>query len=343
MTANAQKPLDKLASATTLPVIVGPMFLVSNEDLVLAAAKEGLVATFPAASRWTSADLESFLKKVTTDLDDFRAQNPGKTVAPFGVNLSVKKKTARLAADLDLLEKYKVPVVHLSGDATPDIVARIKGYGGIVLQDAHTTEEAKIAAAAGVDGIIAVASGAGGQAGTINPFVLLNEIRQFHDGLLILAGGLSTGKDVLAAQAMGADMVIMGTRFLATKESAADPAYKQMVVDAQSSDIIYTSAISGAPGNFMRQSLEAFGYDVEDLRKRGAGADKIPPPPGEENRAWKYVWSAGQAAGNIKDIPTVADLAARLKQEYADAKLAAAKKFGLVPPAKPKTPKPPEP
>lgn len=331
-----------LASKTALPLIVGPMFLVSNEDLVLAACKEGLVGAFPAGSRWTSADFEKFLKTVTDGLDDFKAQNPGKTVAPFAVNLSAKKQTPRLLADLDLCEKYKVPVVHFSGDAPPAIVQRIQAYGGIVLQDALTIEEARHAKAAGVDGIIAVATGAGGQAGTLNPMVLINEIRGFYDGLLILAGGLSTGNDILAAQAMGADMVVMGTRFLATKESAAEPAYKQMVLDVKSSDIIYTSAISGVPGNFMKPSILQSGYDAEDLRKRGPGADKLPPPTGTENRAWKYVWSAGQVAGSITDIPTTADLATRLKQEYADAKAAMAKKLGLAP-AAPKKPKPPTP
>ena len=341
MTDKAKTPLENITSKTSLPLIVGPMFLVSNEDLVLAACKEGIVGTFPAGSRWTSADFETFLKTVTSELDDFKTKT-GKTPAPYSINLSVKKKTPRLQADLDLCEKYKVPIVHASGGVTPEIVQKIHGYGGIIVQDAMTADEARHAVAAGVDGIIAVASGAGGQAGTINPFVLLNEIRQFYDGLLVLAGSLSSGKDILAAQTLGADMVIMGTRFVATKESAADPAYKQMIVDVKSSDIIYTSAISGVPGNFIRQSIEQSGYDAENLRKLGPGADKIPTPPGQEGRAWKYVWSAGQTVGTISDIPTTADLATRLKQEYADAKAEMANKLGFAAPAAAK-PKPPSP
>lgn len=335
------KPADNLRAKTSLPLIVGPMFLVSNADLVLASCKEGIVGSFPAGSKWTSADFETFLKDVTDGLADYKAKNPGKTVAPYSINLSVRKNTARLQADLALCEKYKVPIVHASGAVTPEIVKQIHSYGGIIVQDALTAEEAKHAVAAGVDGIIAVAAGAGGQAGTVNPFVLLGEIRQFYDGLLILAGGLTTGKDVLAAQTMGADFALMGTRFLATKESAAEPDYKKMVLNSGSSDVIYTSAISGIAGSFLKASIEQNGYDAEDLRKRGPGADKIPTPPGEEGKAWKYVWSAGQASGNITDLPSVADLADRLKTEYADAKTALAKKLGLGPkPASPKAPAP---
>lgn len=347
MSRKAPSPAESLKARTALPLIAGPMFLVSNAELVIAACKEGIVGSFPAGSKWTANEFEDWLKEVTTALDDFSAKNPGKTVAPYSVNLSVKKQTPRLQADLDLCEKYKVPVVHASGEVTPEIVQKIHGYGGIILQDAMTADEARKAVAAGVDGVVAVTNGAGGQAGTMNPFVLLNEIRAFYDGLVVLAGGLSEGKDIAAAQAMGADFVIMGTRFIATQESAAEPAYKQMILDAKSSDIIYTSAISGVPGSFIRQSMEQMGYDAEDLRKRGPGADKIPPPPGQENRAWKYVWSAGQVAGQINDIPTVAALAARLKQEYEDAKSDLAAKFGFAakksaPPAK-KPPTPPGP
>ncbi|HYD18991.1 MAG TPA: nitronate monooxygenase family protein [Patescibacteria group bacterium] len=340
MTEITPTAADALRAATALPLIVGPMFLVSNAALVTAACQEGVIGSFPARSKWTAAEFETFLKEVTTTLDAYKTANPGKTVAPYSINLSVRKNSARLQADLDLCEKYKVPIVHASGPVSAEIVNRIKSYGGILLQDALTVEEARHAVAAGVDGIIAVAAGAGGQAGMINPIVLVNEIRQFHGGLLILAGSLSTGRDIAAAQALGADMVLMGTRFLATQESAAEPDYKKMVVDSGSADIIYTSAISGIAGSFLKASIVANGYDPEDLKKRGPGADKIPTPPGQEGRAWKYVWSAGQAAGNIADLPTVAELTDRLKAEYLAAKVDLARKFGTAPPAAPKPPQP---
>ena len=343
--SNPQKDIRaELQAATTLPVIVAPMFLVSNTDLVLASCKEGLVGSIPAGQSWTSAAFEQQLKDINDGLDKLKAADPAAKLGPYAVNLTFKSTNKRLDADIDLCVKYKVPVVLASHEATQDQIDKIHAYGGIVLHDAATVEQADRAVANGADGIIAIAAGAGGQGGTMNPFALLNGIREFFDGPLILAGCINNGCDIVAAQAMGADLVVMGTRFIATVEANADAAYKQMIVDAQSSDIIYTSAISGAPGNFLKKSLENCGYDAEDLRKKGATATKIPPPPGQESRAWKYAWSAGQGAGGIHDIPTTNDLATRLKTEHAAAKWDFAVKMGIVPtsPPAPSVPKAPK-
>jgi nitronate monooxygenase len=329
-----------LKAATSLPLIVAPMFLVSNKDLVLASCKEGLIGSFPAGALWTSAAFEQQLVDLNDGLAKLKAANPGASVAPYAVNLTFKSTNKRLDADIDLCVKHKVPIILASHEATQEQIDKIHAYGGIVLHDAATLEQADKAVAAGADGIIAIAAGAGGQGGTMNPIALITGIKEFFDGPVILAGCLNTGNDILAAQTMGADLVVMGTRFIATKESAAEPEYKQMIVDAQTSDIIYTSAISGAPGNFIRQSLEACGYDAEQLRKEGASAAKIPPPPGQESRAWKYAWSAGQGVSGIHDIPSVADLADRLRVEYDDAKFDVAWKLGLFPPAHPPPPAP---
>lgn len=340
MTAPANALTETLKAQLTLPVIVAPMFLVTTPDLVVASCREGFAAAVPAAAHWTSQAFGQTLEEITEALGRIKAA--GGKPAPYAVNLSVRKQTPRLDADIDLCVKYKVPLVLVSGEVTPALAQKIHAYGGIILQDVATAAEARHAIANGADGLIAVTAGAGGQGGTLNPLALIGEIRQFFEGPLALAGCVSTGKDILAAEAMGADFTVMGTRFLATAESGADPAYKQMVVDAVASDIIYTSAISGAPANFMRQSIEAAGLDAEQLRKDGIGAERIKPAPGEESKAWKAIWAAGQGAGNVQDVPKVAELAARLKQEYAAAKSALAKKLGFAPPPAPKPPAPPK-
>ena len=338
----APTPAETLKAQLSLPVIVAPMFLVSGPELVLASCREGLIGSLPAAAQWTSHAFGETLEEITKGLEKQKAA--GLTPAPYAVNLSLRKVTPRLEADIDLCVKYKVPVILASGEVTPEFAKKIHAYGGIILQDVANGAEARHAIANGADGLIAVTAGAGGQGGTLNPLALLGEIRQFFDGPIALAGCISTGQDIVAAQAMGADFALMGTRFVATAESNADPAYKQMIVDVVASDIIYTTAISGQPANFMRPSIEAAGFDAEKIRKEGTGADKIKPPPGEESKAWKTIWAAGQGAGNVHDVPSVATLGARLKQEYVDGKNALLKKLGLAPAApKPQAPKGPQP
>ncbi|MDE1151138.1 MAG: nitronate monooxygenase [Micavibrio sp.] len=336
MQNNPVTPRDILAAGTDLPVIVAPMFLISTPDLVVAACKEGMIGSLPAASQWTSAGFDGWLTDISARLDALRQS--GQKPAPYAINLGFRKITPRLEADVDLCVKHKVPVILASGDIPAEMVKKIHAYGGIVLQDVASADEAKRAVKNGVDGVIAVTAGAGGQGSSMNPLALLGEIRQFFDGVVALAGCVTTGQDILAAKAMGADMAVMGTRFICTQESAAEPEYKEMIKKATADDIIHTSAISGYPANFLKDSILAAGFDAAKLKKEGAGADRIQPPPGEASKAWKTVWSAGQGSGGIHDIPTVAALTQKLAQEYADAENALLKKLGYAP--RPQSPKP---
>ncbi len=334
-----------LKSRTSFPVIVSPMFLVSTPEMALASCKEGLVGSFPALYQLTAAGLEQWLVKMNTGLEKLKKDNPGRTIAPYAVNLIVHKTNPRLEEDLELCIKHKVPVIITSLGAVPELVEKVHAYGGIVLHDVTNVKHAKKAVAAGVDGLIAVSAGAGGHAGTRNPVSLVNEIREFFDGILVLAGGLSTGQDVLAAQAMGADFAYMGTRFLCTAESGAAQDYKQMICDSTADDVIYTSAVSGVPANFLRASLEKAGFDVEQLKKEGAAPGKMKPldADGEEAQAWATVWSAGQGVSNIHDIPSIPALANTLKLEYDAAKKKLAVRTNPAPAAAVKTPKAPGP
>ncbi len=331
MENKSKSPREIFAEKTSLPIIVAPMFLVSTPELVVASCREGFVGSIPAAGNWTTAGFDSWMQEIKTGLDGLKAI--GIAPAPYSVNLIVRKPGPRLDADIAVCEKYQAPIIHASGEVTKDVAARIHAYGGVILQDVASAEEARRAVANGVDGVIAVTQGAGGQGSTMNPIALLAEIRQFYDGFVVLAGCVSTGHDILAAQAMGADAVNMGTRFIATTESAAEQGYKDMIVKSNAADIIYTSAPSGQAANFMKDSILKEGFDAAKLKKEGAGADRIVPPPGEQSKAWVKIWSAGQGSGSVNDIPTVKALANRLKQEYVDAKAALAQKLGFAPPA----------
>ena len=318
---------DSLKEQMGIPLIVAPMFLISNPKLALAACKEGAVGSFPALNQKTAQGFEDWLVEMETGLADLKKNNPDDKIAPYAVNLIVHKSNPRLQEDLDLIVKHKVPIVITSLGAVADLVEKVHSYGGIVLHDVTNIEHAKKAIAAGVDGVIAVSAGAGGHAGTQNPMSLVREIRDFYDGVVVLAGGLTTGKDILAAEVLGADFAYMGTRFICTTESAAPPEYKQMIIDAKASDIIYTSAVSGVPANFLKPSLEKAGFDPEVLKKEGATAPKLKPILNEA-AAWKTIWSAGQGAANIDDTPSVSTLITRLKTERDEAvdKVAARRK-----------------
>lgn len=301
----------------TLPVVAAPMFLISGPELALACCKEGIVGSFPALNQRTSEGFEAWLEQMNGELAHYREQNPESTVAPYAVNLIVHRTNPRWQADLELCVKHQVPIVITSLGAASQVVEAVHSYGGLVFHDVTNQKHARKAAEAGVDGIIAVAAGAGGHAGTINPFVLVHEIRQVFDGTILLAGGLSHGEDVLAARALGADLAYMGTRFINTQESQAEDAYRNMIIEAVSSDIIHTPAVSGIPASFMRQSLEAAGYEMNKLGQAGEinYGEKLKPMD-DEAKAWKTVWSAGQGVSQIHDVPSVATLVNRLKKEY---------------------------
>ena len=289
------------------------MFLVSGVELTKAACNQRIIGSFPALNARTTELLDTWLTELKAGLNA--------DAAPFAANLVVHRTNPRVEADLAILEKHRVPIVVTSLGAVSELVKRVQSWGGIVFHDVVNSRHAKKAAEAGVDGIIAVANGAGGHAGTLNPFALVSEIRTFWNKTLLLAGCMNHGAQVLAAEAMGADLAYLGTRFIGTRESAASDAYKQMLVDARAEDILYTPAVSGVPASFMRQSLEAAGYDMTKLGRAGDVnyGEKLKPVD-DEAKAWKTVWSAGQGVGTIRDIPSVAELCERLRSEYAEAK-----------------------
>ncbi|MDX1369079.1 nitronate monooxygenase family protein [Pseudomonas sp.] len=295
-----------------LPVVAAPMFLVSNPQLVLACCHSGIVGSFPALNQRDSGAFKAWLEEIEAGL---QADS-----APYAVNLIVHGSNPRLQADLAICIEQRVPIVITSLGAAKEVVDAVHSYGGLVFHDVTTRRHAEKAAEAGVDGLIAVAAGAGGHAGTWSPFALIAEIRQFFDKTLLLAGCLNHGHEILAAQLLGADLAYLGTRFIATQESNAPAAYKQMILDARAADIIHTPAVSGVPASFMRQSLELAGYDLKQLQNKGEinYGEKL-KPISDEAKAWKTVWSAGQGVGTISDLPSVDALVARLDREYRDA------------------------
>ncbi|KQS55819.1 2-nitropropane dioxygenase [Brevundimonas sp. Leaf363] len=300
-----------LQSGLTLPVIAAPMFLVSGPELVIACCNAGVIGTFPSLNQRTTEGYREWLQQIKAE------SQPG--AAAFGVNHIVHPTNTRLMADLEVTVAEKVPLVITSLGAVRDLVEAVHGYGGAVFHDIANVRHAKKAAQAGVDGLILVANGAGGHAGVVNPFALVEEVRGFFDGTIILSGCLSTGRDVAAARMMGADFAYLGTRFIATTESRAQPHYKDMIVEAGSMDITYTPAVSGIPANFLTPSLLENNIDPKSLPEHKLDM-------GEEAKAWKTVWSAGQGAGAIGDILPVADLVDRMRSEFdaaADAFMAA--------------------
>lgn len=294
-----------------LPVVAAPMFLVSGTEIVIACCKAGIVGTFPALNQRSSDGLEKWLEIISENLTN--------KDAPYGVNLIVHKTNPRVQPDLDICIKYKVPLIITSLGAIADLVDEVHSYGGVVFHDVTTVRHAQKAAEAGCDGLILVCAGAGGHAGTINPFALLPEIRNFFKGTILLAGSISDGRSIAAAQMLGADLAYLGTRFIATHESKAPDAFKEMLVNSSAKDIMYTPAISGIPGNFLRPSLEVAGFDPDKLPIKKADQAEFGEQMQEERKAWRDVWSAGQGVGQIDDIPNAQDLVERLKEEYATA------------------------
>lgn len=294
-------PIPAALQRLAIPAIAAPMFLTSGPDLVVEVSRSGLLGAFPALNCRTTEGLAEWLDEIA-----------GRLAAgtPFGVNLILHKTNPRLQADLAVVVDRKVPLVITSLGAVPEVVDAVHAYGGLVFHDVVNRRHAEKAAAAGVDGIIAVSAGAGGHAGVVNPFALITEIRQVFDGTLVLAGAISTGAQIAAARIAGADMAYLGTRFIATQEAMAEPAYKRMLVESGAGDIVYTDRISGVPANFLRPSLRAQGLDPDNLAPHG-GMDMA-----SEAKAWKTIWSAGHGTADIADVPPAAALCARLVAEY---------------------------
>jgi nitronate monooxygenase len=314
-----------------LPLIASPMFIASGVELVIESCKAGIVGTFPALNQRTSEGFEAWLVKIQTRLADWEQQT-GNQAAPFGVNLIVHRSNPRWQADLAICIKHKVPLVITSLGAVADLVDAVHAYGGLVFHDVVNARHGKKAAAAGVDGLIAVCNGAGGHAGVTNPFALVAEIRQFFDKTVILAGSLSHGRDVAAAEMMGADMAYMGTRFLATTEANIDDDYQAMLINSSANDILYTPKISGVNANFIRQSIVDADIDPADLTPKseldfGAELDIDDKPNTREKKAWRDIWSAGQGVGSIDKVFSTTQLVDKLVTEYHDAIASHQKKY----------------
>ena len=302
-----------------LPLIAAPMFLISGPELVIECCKNGIVGTFPALNQRTSEGFEEWVIEIKEALATFEKET-GKKAAPFGVNLIVHPTNIRVKADLDICVKHKVPLVITSLGAIADLVNVVHGYGGLVYHDIIKKRHAEKAAEAGVDGLIVVAAGAGGHAGTLHPIPLINEVKKVFDKKIVLSGCLSTGKDIASALQMGADMAYMGTRFINVDESMADEAYKKMIMESSAEDIVYTAAVSGVNANFLRPSLEAMGITEKHWKETkkidfGSETDAV----SEEAKAWKTIWSAGQGVSNIHDSLRVSELIAKLKTEFTTA------------------------
>ena len=297
----------------SIPAIAAPMFLISGPKLVIECCKNGIVGTFPALNQRTSEGFEQWLIEIKTELENFEKET-GTKPAPFGVNLIVHQSNPRVQADLMLCVKHQVPIIITSLGAVPQLVEAVHSYGGLVFHDVIKRRHAEKASEAGVDGLIVVAAGAGGHAGTINPMPLVAEIKSFFKKTVILSGCISNGRDIASAMQMGADAAYMGTRFINTKESKAPKEYRDMIISSGANDVVYTAAISGVAANFLRPSMEAMGI-TEEMWSKKAKMD-FGKEMDTEAKAWKTIWSAGQGVTSIEDSPSSKDLIDSLKEEF---------------------------
>ena len=297
-----------------MPVIAAPLFLISGPKLVIECCKKGIVGTFPALNQRTSEGFEEWVIQIKDELSKYENET-GIKPAPFGVNLIVHPSNIRIKADLDICVKHKVPLIITSLGAVPDIVNAVHSYGGLVYHDIIKKRHAEKAAEANVDGLVLVTAGAGGHSGLKNPMAMISLIKEFFNKTIILSGSISNGRDIASALQMGADIAYMGTRFINTKESMAEEAYKDMIINSSAEDIVYTAAVSGVHANFLRPSLEAMGVTEDvwnDSKKIDFGKDMAEA----EAKAWKTIWSAGHGVSSINDNPTTKDLVDKLKEEF---------------------------
>ena len=313
------------AGRLSLPVVGAPMFIVSSPALVIAQCQAGILGCFPSLNARPEEELPRWIAEIRAALDTYQAAHPGAPVAPFGVNLIVNRANQRLAHDTEICIREKVPLIITSLQAPGDIVTAAHGYGGLVFHDVTTLRHAEKAAEHGVDGLILVSAGAGGHAGSLSPFALLAEVRRFFSGTILLAGAIGSGREVLAAQAMGADLAYMGTRFIATAEANASEGYKQMLVESAAKNVVYTPHFTGVSGNYLGPSIERAGIDLATLAAAAPGGSYR--GSGAKPAAWRDIWSAGQGVGSIVDVPSVSELVGRLMDEY---RKAAAEVAGLT-------------
>ena len=303
-----------------LPVVGSPLFLCSGPELVIAQCSAGVVGSFPALNARPAAVLREWLEQISTTLDTRRREHPELVTAPFAVNQIVHRSNERLDEDVQACIDFKVPIVITSLGARADVNDAIHSYGGIVLHDVINNTFARKAIDKGADGLIAVAAGAGGHAGTISPFALVQEIREWFDGPLLLSGAIGHGRSILAAQAAGADLAYIGSAFLATTEARTEDAYKQMITTSGASDIVYSNLFTGVHGNYLRGSIEAAGLDPDDLPQSDPSAMDFGSGGNTDAKAWKDIWGAGQGIGPIQEVVPTAELVARLGRQYAAAR-----------------------
>ncbi|MFT3804222.1 MAG: nitronate monooxygenase family protein [Burkholderiaceae bacterium] len=307
-----------LTDRLSLPVVGSPLFIISNPDLVIAQCKAGVVGSFPALNARPAEELDKWLARITSELAEYDRQHPDAPSAPFAVNQIVHRSNDRLDHDMAVCAKYKVPIVITSLGARTEINDAVHGWGGIVLHDIIDNKFARKAIDKGADGLIAVAAGAGGHAGGQSPLALIQEIRQWFDGPLLLSGAIASGKSVLAALAMGADLAYMGSAFIATKEANAVEGYKRMITESSAQDIVYTNLFTGVHGNYLKPSIVAAGLDPDalptsDPSKMNFSSDRQKP------KAWKEIWGCGQGIGVLDEVLPAGELIARLSREFDEA------------------------
>lgn len=303
-----------------LPLIGAPMFIVSHPALVIEQCKAGIVGSFPALNARPQETLDDWLRQIRDALGAYAEAHPDEPVAPFAVNQICHRSNPRLHADLEACVRHEVPIVITSLYPPSEVVDAVHAYGGLVFHDVINVRHARKAIAQGVDGIIAVCAGAGGHAGTLSPFALVREIRREFDGAIILSGCMTSGADILAAQAMGADLAYIGTRFIATEEANAVPGYKSMLVDCAAADVVYTSLFSGVPGNYLKPSVSAAGYDPDKLPEGDKATMDFGKAEKDGPKAWRDIWSAGQGVGGVEDVLPTRELVLRMQREYDEAR-----------------------
>lgn len=304
--------------ALRLPVVAAPMFLVSGPELVLAACKAGIVGAFPTPNARPIAKLDDWMMQITEGLARLRDEQPASTIGPWCANLVTHSSNTRLAEDLELIARYQPPIVVTALGSPKPVVEVVHGYGGMVVADVINLQLARKAVAAGADGLACVCAGAGGHTGHLSPFAFVSAVREFFDGTVIVGGGISDGWGVAGAIASGADLVYMGTRFIPTEESIADPAYKQMLVDSNADDLIVSPGITGTPASWLKPSLRALGIDPDNMPAAPERQYDSSKPIAA--RKWVDVWAAGQGLGAVKAVERVEDVVHRLAQEYQTAR-----------------------
>lgn len=312
--------LPPILQNLSLPVIAAPMFILSGPELVIAQCKAGIVGSFPALNARPQEKLGEWIKYIKTELAAYQAAHPDKIVAPFAVNQICHASNNRLEADMKTCVEHEVPIIITSLRPPKMVIDAVHSYGGIVLHDTINIRHTKKALTEGADGIIAVCTGAGGHAGRLSPFALIPEIRSFHDGPLLCSGSIATGGAILAAQAMGADLAYIGTRFIASKEANAPDAYKDAVVSSAGEDIVYSSLFTGIHGNYLKSSIENAGLDPSNLPEADKSSMNFGSGGNTGAKAWRDIWGAGQGVGSIHDVLTVQEIVDSLTAEYDEAK-----------------------